>query len=63
LSDGYDNSKGTSSGIAATPKAVAAALAAANTYTDGVIASYDSMVFVGTITNTGVIKGHNSSVI
>lgn len=63
LSDSYNTTDDADAGKAATPKAVALALAAANTYTDGIIASHDSMVFVGTISHTGVIKSHNANVI
>ncbi len=44
-----------SGGTAATPKAVADALAAAKTYTDGLLAANDAMVFKGTLGTGGSV--------
>lgn len=49
LSDSTDSTSAASAGVAATPKAVKDALAAAKSYADGILAANDAMVFKGTI--------------
>lgn len=49
LSDSTDSTSAASAHIAATPKAVKDALAAAKSYADGILAANDAMVFKGTL--------------
>lgn len=49
LSDSTDSTSAASASIAATPKAVKDALAAAKSYADGILAANDAMVFKGTL--------------
>lgn len=62
LFDSADNNKGASTHYAATPKAVYAAISSANQYSQDLFAAQDSMVFIGTLTHTGVITSHNDDV-
>lgn len=67
LSDATDDkTNDTSKGVAATPKAVASALEAANNYTDQQIAAgfsaNDAMVFKGTIGSNGVIASSDTTI-
>lgn len=52
LSDSTDSTSAVGAGIAATPKAVKDALAAAKSYADGILAANDAMVFKGTLGDT-----------
>lgn len=63
LSDSIDSISTASSGIAASPKAVSAALAAAEAYAHTLLGTTDAMLFVGTINGTGVIQSYNNAVI
>ena len=62
LSDIVDDTKGVNEHIAATPKALSAAIATANQYSEDLIAAQDAMVFVGTVEANGVITAHNDVV-
>lgn len=55
LSDSTSSNSSTSSGIAATPKAISDALALAKAHTDGVLAANDAMVFKGSIGTGGTV--------
>lgn len=56
LSDSTNSTSSTSSGIAATPKAVKDALDAAKSYADGRLAANDAMVFKGTLGTGGTVS-------
>lgn len=62
LFDSADVNKAASSHYAATPKAVYDAITSANQYSEDLFAAQDAMVFIGTLTHTGVITSHNSDV-
>ena len=62
LSDLVDNTKDVNEHIAATPKALSAAIAAANQYSEDLFAAQDAMVFIGTVGADGVITAHNDTV-
>lgn len=62
LFDQADSEKDQAAHYAATPKAVAAAIATANQYSQDLFAAQDAMVFIGTLTAAGVITAHNDSV-
>lgn len=55
LSDSTSSTSGVSSGVAATPSAVKSALDAAKSYSDGILASNDAMIFKGTLGTGGTI--------
>ena len=63
LYDSADSTKDDTAGWAATPKAVDAAITAANQYAEDLFASQDAMIFVGTMNAAGVIQAHNSAVV
>lgn len=62
LSDLVDDTKDVNEHIAATPKALSAAIAAANQYSEDLVAAQDAMVFIGTVGADGIITAHNDTV-
>ena len=62
LYDSADSDKGADAHWAATPAAVAAAIATSNQYAEDLFASQDAMIFVGTVNAAGVIQAHNDTV-
>ena len=62
LSDLLDDTKDVNAHIAATPKALSAAITAANQYSEELFAAQDAMVFIGTVGADGVITAHNDTV-
>lgn len=63
LSDSIASNSDVSGGTAATPQAVLSALNAAKTYANSILSTTDAMLFVGTLTGTGIIASYNSNVI
>lgn len=63
LSDSYNSTNKVSSGIGVTPYAVYQAYLDAVAAAKQLLSSNDAMQFVGTLSNTGVIKTYNSGVI
>ena len=63
LWDTIDAEKDQDDSYAATPKAVASALASSQEYTRNLVAAQDAMVFAGTITYDGTITSHNSDLL
>lgn len=63
LYDSADATKGVDSAFAATPNAVYQALSLAKAYADDLVTAQDSMIFVGTIDSTGIIRAHNANIL
>lgn len=64
LSDAIDGTADAESGYtAATPLAVSSAVASANRYAEDLFTQNDALVFIGTITSSGVFKSHNERIL
>lgn len=63
LYDSADATKDVASSFAATPNAVYQALSLAKAYADDLVTAQDSMIFVGTIDSTGIIRAHNANIL
>lgn len=63
LSDSTSSNSNQESGVASTPKAVSDSLNEAKQFAKDLLGTTDAMLYVGTISGTGVIQSHNSAVI